>query len=229
MRIWDLRTVNGVDHFIANSEFIARRIWKTYRREATVIYPPVNTTLFTPYSQKENFYLTASRLVPYKKVDLIVESFAGMPDKKLVVIGDGPDMAKVKAKAAANIEILGYQSSEKLAHYLQRAKAFVFAAEEDFGITPLEAQACGTPVIAFGRGGSLETVRGLDQENPTGLFFNEQSIQAICQAVNEFERVQNKLLVENCVNQASNFSVNKFQEAFKSFIAEKASSPKRAR
>jgi len=155
LRLWDQRTAHGVDHFIANSQFIAKRIWKTYRREATVIHPPIDLAQFKPYMQKENYYLAASRLVPYKKIDLIVEAFAAMPDKKLIVIGDGPDFNKIKAKAAENVEMLGYQSNEKLTYYLQRAKAFVFAAEEDFGLLPLEAQACGTPVIAYGKGGGI--------------------------------------------------------------------------
>jgi glycosyltransferase involved in cell wall biosynthesis len=223
MRIWDQRTAHGVDHFIANSKFIAQRIWKTYRREAAVIHPPVDTQLFTPYSQKEDFYLAASRLVPYKKMDLIVESFAAMPDKKLIVIGDGPDLAKIKAKATKNIEILGYQPNETLLHYLQRAKALVFAAEEDFGLIPLEAQGCGTPVIAYGRGGALETVRGLQQEAPTGMFFDEQSVKSICQAVTDFEANRNQFKEENCINNAALFSADKFKTKFKQYVQEKIS------
>lgn len=218
MRLWDQRTAHGVDHFITNSQFIARRVWKCYRREATVIYPPVDVTRFTPTTNKDNFYFTASRLVPYKKIDLIAESFAAMPDKKLVIIGDGPDMKKVKAKAAPNIEILGYQNTTILTDYMQRAKAFVFAAEEDFGIIPVEAQACGTPVIAFGKGGCLETVRGLDHEKPTGLFFYEQSVEAICQAVVHFENERSLFTAENCAANANRFSATLFQEKFKAFV-----------
>jgi glycosyltransferase involved in cell wall biosynthesis len=214
MRIWDQRTAHGVDHFIANSHFIARRIWKTYRRESTVIHPPVNTDLFIPAGEKEEFYLTASRLVPYKKIDLIVDSFATMPNKKLVVIGDGPDFSKIKTKATSNIEMLGYQTTNQLIDYLQRAKAFVFAAEEDFGLLPLEAQACGTPVIALGKGGALETVRGLDQDQPTGLFFKEQSVQAICDAVDEFEKNMTRFNLQHCVDQAGKFTPKRFREQF---------------
>lgn len=163
MRMWDVRTANGVDFFIANSEFIAKRIKKCYRREAAVIYPPVDVEAFKMREEKEDFYLTASRMVPYKKMDLIVEAFSRMPDKKLVVIGDGPDFGKIKSKATNNITLLGYQPFGVLKDYMQKAKAFVFAAEEDFGITPVEAQACGTPVIAFGKGGALETVKGLGE------------------------------------------------------------------
>lgn len=221
MRQWDLRTVNGVDHFIANSQFIARRIWKTYHRESEVIYPPVDTSQFTPGTKKENFYLTASRLVPYKKIGLIIDSFATMPDKHLIVIGDGPDMSKIKSKASKNIEILGYQSAEVLADTMQRAKAFVFAAEEDFGIMPLEVQACGTPVIAYGKGGCLETVRGLNHPEPTGLFFQEQTIPAICQAVKEFENKSQLFSIEACVNNAKQFSIESFRRNFKEYVESK--------
>ncbi len=218
MRAWDQRTANGVDHFIANSKFIAKRIWKTYRREAEVIYPPVDVSAFTPYLKKEDYYVTASRLVPYKKIDLIVEAFAGMPDKKLVVIGSGPDLSKIKSKAAHNIEILGYQPNDILVHHLQRAKAFVFAAEEDFGFLPLEAQACGTPVIAFGKGGALETVRGAGQEKQTGVFFDQQTISALCNAVSQFENQQQLFLPKSCFENAAHFSPQKFGETFKAFV-----------
>ncbi len=154
IRLWDTRTANGVDGFIAISGYIARRIRKAYRRESTVLYPPVDVADFPLRREKEDFYVTASRMVPYKKVDLIVEAFSSMPDKRLVVIGDGPDLAKVRAKAGPNVELLGFASADVLRDHLQRARAFVFAAEEDFGIAPLEAQACGTPVIACGRCGA---------------------------------------------------------------------------
>lgn len=218
IRIWDQRTANGVDYFIANSNFIARRIWKTYRREASVIYPPVDITRFAPCTQKEDFYLTASRLVPYKKIDLIVESFSHMPDKHLIVIGDGPDMDKIKRKATANVSILGFQSTTVLTAHMQRAKAFIFAAEEDFGIMPVEAQACGTPVIAYGKGGCLETVRGLEHSHPTGLFFQEQSTHAICNAVTVFEKNLDKFSAENCVTNAAQFSAEIFRKKITSFV-----------
>ncbi|KIZ33139.1 glycosyl transferase family 1, partial [Raoultella ornithinolytica] len=159
IRMWDVRTSSGVDHYIANSHFIARRIEKVYGRTAEVIYPPVAVNRFLLDEDKQDYYFTASRLVPYKRIDLIVEAFSKMPDKKLVVIGDGSEMDKVKSKAGANISILGYQPDSVMQEHMQKAKAFVFAAEEDFGITPVEAQACGTPIIAYGKGGALETVR----------------------------------------------------------------------
>ncbi|MFP1890929.1 glycosyltransferase family 4 protein [Lonsdalea quercina] len=221
LRLWDYRTANGVDHFVANSQFIARRINKIYRREADVIYPPVDISSFEFSDKKEEFYLTASRLVPYKKVDLIVEAFAKMPDKKLLVIGDGSDMEKIKALAKPNIELLGYQSDAALIDYMQRAKAFVFAAEEDFGISPVEAQACGTPVIAFGKGGALETVRPLGVDKPTGLFFEQQTAASLCQAVNDFEQLDGKLLAEDCRVNALRFSVNRFQLEFDNYVKNK--------
>ncbi|HDX6383607.1 TPA: glycosyltransferase family 4 protein, partial [Escherichia coli] len=198
MRIWDCRTANSVDHFIANSQFIARRIKKFYGRDADVIYPPVDVERFTLNENKENYYFTASRLVPYKRIDVIVEAFSHMPDKRLVVVGDGPEMAKIKSKATKNIEILGYQSNEVMLKHMQSAKAFVFAAEEDFGITPVEAQACGTPVIAFGKGGSLETVRPYGQDNPTGMFFSQQKINDIIDSVNSFEKTSEVFTPANC-------------------------------
>lgn len=218
LRLWDFRSAAGVDHFIANSNFIARRIKKTYRRDSTVIYPPVDTTKFHPCHHKEDFYLTASRMVPYKKMDLIVESFRDMPDKKLIVVGSGPEMSKVISKMGSNIKILGQQPDATLVNLMQRAKAFVFAAEEDFGIVPLEAQACGTPVIAYGKGGALETVRGLDSSHPTGVFFAEQSLDAIQRAVKTFEENQTLFSIENCVNNAKQFSPVIFREKFKQFV-----------
>ncbi|MBD3766849.1 MAG: glycosyltransferase, partial [Gammaproteobacteria bacterium] len=139
LRIWDIRTANGVDVFVANSKFIAQRIWKVYRRESEVIYPPVHVQDFTVNHAKQNFYVTASRMVPYKKIDIIVEAFKQMPDKRLIVIGDGPDFDKINriANGCPNIELLGFQPFEVLKDHLQRAKGFVFAAEEDLGITPV--------------------------------------------------------------------------------------------
>jgi glycosyltransferase involved in cell wall biosynthesis len=150
-------------------------------------------------------------MVPYKKIPLIIKAFAGMPDKRLVVIGDGPEMAKCKEMSASNIEILGYQSFSVLRDYMQRAKAFVFAAEEDFGITLVEAQACGTPVITFGKGGGLETVVPRGQAHPTGIFFYEQTVAALQASVAEFEQYQDEFLPESCRKNAERFSVERFR------------------
>lgn len=217
IRLWDYRTANGVDGFIAISHFIKRRIWKVYRREAEVIYPPVDVEGFSLNEAKEDFYFTASRMVPYKKIDLIVEAFSEMPERRLVVIGDGPDIDKIKAKAKGNVTLLGYQPFDVLKDYMQRAKAFVFAAEEDFGIAPLEAQACGTPVIAYGKGGALETIRGLSVEKPTGVFFEEQSIESLKRAVYLFEG-SNSILPSFCRENALRFAPEIFREKFRTYV-----------
>lgn len=221
IRIWDYRTANGVDHFVANSQFIARRIKKVYGRDADVIYPPVEVERFNFRENKEDFYVTASRLVPYKRVDLIVDAFSNMPDKKLIVIGDGSEIEKIKSKASKNVEVLGYQSNEVMQSYMERAKAFVFAAEEDFGITPVEAQACGTPVIAFGKGGSLETVRPYGVPRPTGILFEEQTPKSIQDAVHKFESIQDELPPENCRDHAVKFSCERFREEMSTYISTK--------
>lgn len=222
MRIWDTRTSNGVDYFIANSHFIARRIWKCYRREAEVIYPPVDVDKFTFCDKKEDFYLTASRMVPYKKMDLIVEAFSKMPDKQLIVIGQGPDFNKIKKLAGPNVKLMGYQPDSVLQDYMQRAKAFIFAAEEDFGITPVEAQACGTPVIAYGKGGSLETVRGYgEMEKPTGIFFSNQKVQDLVDAVSSFEEISQDITAKDCRENAEKFAISTFREGFKKYLMDK--------
>ncbi|WP_322030424.1 glycosyltransferase family 4 protein [Paraburkholderia sp. J76] len=218
IRNWDVRTANSVDQFVANSEFIARRIQKVYQRQAEVVYPPVDIDAFELEMQKENFYVTASRLVPYKKIDLIVEAFARMPGRRLVVIGDGPDMHKVRAKATPNVEVLGYQPFAVLHDRMRRAKAFVFAAEEDFGISVVEAQACGTPVIAFGKGGALETVRDTGPR-ATGIFFEEQNADAIIEAVESFESDPGRFRAEDCRANAERFSSRHFREQFFARVA----------
>jgi glycosyltransferase involved in cell wall biosynthesis len=214
IRMWDYRTANGVDEFIAISEFIARRIRKVYGRESTVIYPPVDVESFTPGLLREDFYVTASRMVPYKRIDLIVEAFAQMPDRRLVVIGDGPEYAKIKRLATSNITLLGYQSNEVLSSHLQRAKAFVFAAEEDFGIAPLEAMACGTPVIAYGRGGARETVI----DDVTGIHFAEQSTRAIITALDRFESLEDRLSPQAIRRHAESFGQSRFRAEFSEFV-----------
>ncbi len=218
LREWDLRAANGVDYFAANSNFIARRILKTYRRPARVIYPPVDIQAFSLQEKKENFYLAVSRIVPYKKINLIVEAFSQMPEKKLVVIGEGPMQKKIQAKGKANIQFLPAQPADVLHDYLRRARAFVIAAQEDFGITPVEAQACGTPVIAFGRGGACETIRPLSEPDPTGIFFFEQSASALQQAVFIFEREMQKIAPESCRRNAERFSRERFQQEFCAFV-----------
>tara|TARA_Y100000385_G_C13107340_1_gene649063 strand:+ start:1953 stop:3056 length:1104 start_codon:yes stop_codon:yes gene_type:complete len=212
IRMWDVLNTNRVDHIVVNSNYIAKRIEKIYRRKATVIYPPVNIDNFSLETAKDNYYITASRMVPYKKMELIVEAFSAMRDKKLIVIGDGPEMKSIKTKATANVELLGHVDYLELIKYMQKAKAFVYAAEEDFGIVPVEAQACGTPVIAFGKGGVLETVI----ENETGLFFYEQTQNAIIKAVNDFEKREFSPIVIR--KNAERFSKALFESNFERFV-----------
>ncbi len=229
IRRWDASSAKRVDHYIAISHYIAQRIKRAYGKEAAVIYPPVDIDTFVPSTKKEGYYLTASRMVPYKKVKLLVESFSRMPDKKLVVIGDGPEYAKIRSVAGKNINLLGYQPSSVLMDYMQRAKAFVYAAEEDFGIVTVEAQACGTPVIAFGRGGSLETINPLTMTGdrgqstdmkPTGLFFYEQTADAIQDAVLRFEEAQDVFDAEDLRKNSARFGKERFKREFKEFVDE---------
>ena len=224
IRTWDVRSSNGVDEFVAISQFIARRIRKTYRRDSTVIYPPVDTDFFTPGEEREDFYLTVSRLVPYKRVDLIVEAFGAMPTKRLVVIGDGPEARKVRSKGGPNVTVLGHQGVEAVREYLRRCRAFVFAAEEDFGIAPLEAQACGAPVIAYGRGGVRETIVSasgpLESKTctPTGLLFTEQSVDGIVDAVKRFESIASTITPAACRHNAVRFGVERFRAEFADYV-----------
>jgi len=214
IRIWDISTINRVDYYIANSHYIARRIKKIYNKESEVIYPPVDVEKFELYENKEDFYFTASRMVPYKKIDLIVEAFSKMLDKKLVVIGEGPDMNKIKSKATKNIEILGYQPFEVLKDYMKKAKAFVFAAEEDFGIIPVEAQACGTPVIAYNKGGVTETVI----DGKSGVFFEEQKAESIIKAVKHFEKIEDEFNFKEIRKHSEKFSRKRFEKEIEEFV-----------
>ena len=220
IRMWDFISSHNVDAFIANSHFIKRRIEKSYRRDSDVIFPNVDVNAFSLHVDKDDFYFTASRLVPYKRLALIAEAFSKMPDKKLIIIGDGPERNKVEriASASDNVSYLGYQDYETLKDHMMRAKAFIFAAEEDFGIVPLEAQACGTPVIAFGKGGSLDTV--IDKK--TGIYFYQQTTNSIIEAVSEFEKNRDLLLDASEIRaHAMNFSTDVFKTNFKRFVYEK--------
>jgi len=217
IRIWDARSSDGVDHFIAISKFIGRRIKRTYRRDSTVIYPPVDVSAFTIGERRDDFYLTSSRMVPYKKMDLIAEAFTQMPSRKLVIIGDGPQMSKVRAVAGPNVTVMGYQPHSVLRDHLQRARGYIFAAEEDFGIAPLEAQACGTPVLAFGKGGALETI----VDGKTGLYFSEQTVESIVATVQRFEALPTPLSNSACRDNAMRFSPERFRREFIEFVESK--------
>jgi glycosyltransferase involved in cell wall biosynthesis len=218
LRAWDRHTANGVDHFVANSRFIRNRIRRLYRRDAQVIYPPVDVESFGPGGERDDFYLTASRLVPYKRVALLVEAFAQLPGRRLVVAGDGPERERISALAGPNVDLLGHCDDASLRELMRRARAFVFAAEEDFGIAPVEAQASGTPVIAYGRGGATESVRGLEHARPTGIFFDAQSVPAIVAAVEAFERNEHRIAPAACRENALRFSSARFMTEYAAFV-----------
>ena len=220
IRIWDKSNSNGVDHFIAISNFISKRIKKFYGRDSDVIYPPVDLEKFKLNPEiRGDYYVTCSRMVSYKKIDLIVDTFSNeLKDKKLLVIGDGPDRKKIEKLAKSNVTFLGNANDEILYDKISKSKAFIFAAYEDFGIAPIEAQSCGTPVIAFGKGGALETIKGMDSIKPTGVFFKKQNSKSLAESVLIFEKNYSKFIPENCRDNAKRFSIERFKNEFKTFI-----------
>lgn len=224
IRHWDMISSHRADVLVANSKNIAKRIKHIYNREAEVVYPPVNTDKFVPGPKQDgDYYITYSRLVPYKRIDLIVQTLSAM-GKKLKVIGDGPEMEKIKNVAGPSVELLGFQDDERLLSELQSAKAFIFAANEDFGIAPVEAQACGIPVIAFGIGGSLETVRGFfpgqefDPTQHTGVYFKQQNQQALAEAIEAFEAHESEFDGSLIRNHALSFNQDRFQAQMSALI-----------
>lgn len=219
LRQWDVLSANRVDYFLANSKHTARRIWRYYRRPAEVIYPPVDVDRFQFEAQKQDFYVTVSRLVSYKKISLIVQAFnqLGLP---LVVIGSGPELQQIQKIAQPNVQILGWQPNTVVEQYMAQAKAFVYAAYEDFGIAPVEAQACGTPVIAYGAGGTSETVKDLRQYKTqgTGILFSEQTEPAIVHAVETFEQYQSQFHPETARSHALTFHPDTFKHRYLNFL-----------
>jgi glycosyltransferase involved in cell wall biosynthesis len=218
LRDWDARSANGVDAFVGISEFVGRRIRKVYRRGSTVIYPPVDVDAFTPAGDRGDYYVTASRMVPYKCIDMIVEAFREMPERRLVVIGDGPQMPIVRRKAGPNVTLLGHQPFSELLRWVRGARAYLFAAIEDFGIAPLEAQAAGTPVIAFAGGALPETIPGLDAPEPCGVLYDEQSPAGIRAGVAAFEAAGDRITAEACRRNALRFSPERFRREFSDFV-----------
>jgi glycosyltransferase involved in cell wall biosynthesis len=219
LRDWDARSANGVDAFVAISEFVGRRIAKTYRRGSTVIYPPVDVDAFTAGGERGDYYVTASRMVPYKCIDLIVEAFRGLPDRRLVVIGDGPQMPLVRRKAGPNVTLLGHQPFPELLRWLRGARAYLFAAVEDFGIAPLEAQAAGTPVIAYAGGALPETIPGLDAAEPCGVLYDRQTPEGIRAGVAAFEAAADRITADACRRNARRFAPERFRREFADFVA----------
>ncbi len=219
IRTWDIISANRVDYYLTNSAYVAKRIKKIYNREAEVIFGPADTDFYTPQGDKGQAYVAASHMVPYKRMDIIAGAFSRMPDKKLVIIGKGPEEKKVKSIAAKspNIEFAGYLDRESLRDALRKARALVFAAEEDFGLLPVEAQACGTPVIAFGKGGARETVI----DGRTGVFFSSQDEDSIIDAVGKFEGIEDRFDSGTVRNNALRFSKAEFQRKYSGFVEEK--------
>ena len=212
-RKWDKEAASRVHAFAAISQAISQRIADAYERSAPVIYPPVDVARFRPSQQRENFYITVSRLVPHKRMDVIVQAFArlGLP---LLVIGDGHELPRLQSMAASNIKFLGYESDEKVAELLGKARGFVCASEEDFGIAIVEAQAAGCPVIAFGKGGALETV----VDGATGVFFPEQSVPSLIEAVSRFEQRATDFDVNTITQNVQRFGKQRFKDEFRKFV-----------
>jgi glycosyltransferase involved in cell wall biosynthesis len=215
LRIWDCISALRVDYLVANSHFISQRIQKTWRRDSEVIYPPVELegTIFC--EKKEEYYVTMSRLVEYKRTDIIVQAFNKMPNKKLIIIGEGRCKKALEKQASSNIEFRGYLSKKEAMQIISKAKGFVFMPKEDFGITPIEAQACGTPVIAYGMGGALETVK----EGESGVFVMSQDCDELKKSIENFESMEFNPFT--CKEIASQFSPEKFKEKFLAFIEKK--------
>ena len=215
LRGWDQLSAARPDVLLANSSYIAERIRKCWRRDAQVVFPPVDTERFTLQAEKQGYFLIASRMVPYKRVELVAEAFAAMPQHRLVICGDGPSLPLVQAAArgAANIELRGRVSQQELVQLTQGAAACVMAAEEDFGIATVEAQACGTPVIAFGKGGAADIVR----PGETGVLFPQQTAAALCQAVAHFTTLA--LSPAACRANAERFSEAAFRDAMRRVTA----------
>lgn len=218
IRTWDASAAQRVDHFAANSRFVANRIRKYYRRNARVIHPPVDVGRFAAADAHDRYYVTASRLVPYKRVDIIIEAFNRMPQRSLVVLGDGPELKRLRQLAGPNVSVAGYVNEATLTDCVGRADAFLFAAIEDFGIAPVEAQAAGVPVIGLGQGGLLESIQGLDSDKPTGVFFNEQTPEAIVDAVGRYEQNRRWIDREACRENALRFRPETFRQNFTEFV-----------
>jgi glycosyltransferase involved in cell wall biosynthesis len=216
IREWDRRTADRVSHFIAISRTVQDRIRECYNRESDIIYPPVDTEFYTPAPvPREDFYLVVSALAPYKRFDLAIDACRKL-GKKLIVIGSGQDAKKLQAKAGEGITFLGWQSDDAIRDHLRRAKALLFPGEEDFGIVPLEAQACGCPVIAFGRGGATETVRVGTE--PTGVLFERQDVDATADAIERFERDADRFDPRAARKNAMLFRKERFEEELFAYL-----------
>lgn len=213
IRIWDTVSSNRVNEFVANSHYIAHRIWKCYNRTAHVIYPPVDIDRFYIGKHRQNYFVTVSRLVPYKRIDIMIEAFNHLK-LPLVIIGNGPSMKQLKAIAGPTIDLVGYRDGTEVEELLSNARAFVFSAEEDFGIVNVEAQAAGLPVIAYGKGGALETV----VDGTTGLFFKQQTTLCLIEAIQEFLKNEDSFDPLIIRKNAEKFPRSRFEAEFKAFV-----------
>jgi glycosyltransferase involved in cell wall biosynthesis len=213
LRVWDVSTAARVDHFVANSRFVAKRIRKFYRRDATVIHPPVSIERFAVLNRPGDYYLCAGQVVRYKRIDLAVEAFA-RNGKRLIVAGTGEESAALRNLARPNIEFLGRVTDEQMRSLMQGCRALVFPGEEEFGIVPVEIMACGRPVIAYGAGGILETVI----EGKTGVFFREQTVEALTKAVDRFEQEETRFCAQEIREHAELFATSVFKKKFVAFI-----------
>lgn len=219
LRRFDFEAAQRVDHFIANSHFVADRIRNYYHRDSEVIYPPVAVGDFRADRRRERFALVVSELVPYKRIDVAVEAFNRI-DRPLVVIGDGPERKRLESLAGRNITFLGRQPFAAVKNHFETAAAFVFPGIEDFGITPVEAQASGCPVLAFRAGGALETVL----EGRTGFFFDEQDPDALAAVMSSSD--WNSIEPAACAKHAQSFSIERFRQEYQSFLAGVVSRPR---
>lgn len=218
-RLWDFAAAQRPDAIAVNSHFVAERVRKFYGRSSTVVYPPVDLGAFPLTRERRGgYYVTASRLVPYKRVNLVAEAFAKMPSRRLKIIGTGPDLARIRSLATPNVEVLGWQSDDALIDLVSHAEAFIFGGVEDFGISLVEAQAAGTPVIAYADGGALETISDLDTKMPTGVLFEQQDADAICASVERFEATRSAFKPEMIRRNAERFSQQVFCDRFRAFV-----------
>jgi glycosyltransferase involved in cell wall biosynthesis len=220
VRMWDSIAARRPDRTIANSKYVSE--WHRHRHgvSSDVIYPPVDTELFERFysEQKDPYFVTVGRLEPYKRMDLVVQAFKDFPGK-LVVVGEGTQLQALRRMASSNVEFAGYCPRERVAEIIARARAFVFASREDFGIAPLEAQACGTPVIAYAKGGAAETIRGLQSNQPTGVFFPEQRADSVVHGLKEFERGGSRISSAACRQNARRFAPERFRKELQQYVA----------
>lgn len=221
LRIWDTRTAHGPHMMLANSSYVQARIRQVYGRDSRVVHPPVDLSGAVMQTDKDDYYVVASFLVPYKRVDLVIEAFNDMPDRRLLVVGQGQEERKLRAMAGKNISFTGYVDRARLIKIISNARAFVFAGCEDFGIILAEAQAFGTPLLAFGRGGARDIVREFDgPEAPTGVLFKEQTVDSLKQAVTTFEARRGEITPEACAANAARFSVDRFKRELREAFEE---------